>query len=201
MSTLVCKDSATALQCFPAEIWKAIFAFACLDDGTTGCSLALVSTYIAEVSREVRYQSVSINGYSQLLDLISTLEQVPPVARRVRHLFVGEKFDPTCAIRATFPAVMCSRTRIELSCPSVKLSAEFHNTVAHLLSLVSSTLETLTLIILPCDPTPFSISPLPSLTELSIYGGWTERPIFTNACKLTQTATLFPSLLRLHFSG
>ncbi|KDQ64077.1 hypothetical protein JAAARDRAFT_187454 [Jaapia argillacea MUCL 33604] len=184
MSTPVCKDNALALQRFPVEIWKAIFAFACLDGGTTGFSLALVSTYIAKVSREVRYQSVSINGHSQLLGL------------------QWEKFNPTCAIGSTFPAVGCFRTtRSQLPCPSIKLSTEFHDIVAHLLGLVSSTLETLTLIIHPCDPTPFSIYPLPLLTELSIYGGWTERPIFTSASPPTKPATLFPSLLRLHFSG
>ncbi|KZP02951.1 hypothetical protein FIBSPDRAFT_769676, partial [Athelia psychrophila] len=43
---------------FPFEIWRPIFRLACVDDGTTGCSLSIACKYFREASAPYRYYSI-----------------------------------------------------------------------------------------------------------------------------------------------
>lgn len=70
------------------EICELIFSFACLDSGYTGRSLSLVSKYISETSKPVKFQSLVLRNLSQVQALASILEKIAPHHRRVRHLCV-----------------------------------------------------------------------------------------------------------------
>jgi hypothetical protein len=74
-------------QC-PVELWERIFALACLDDGTTGRSLSLVSKYISNISKSFKLQSLAIRNLYQAEGLASTLKKLSYNERRVVHLFV-----------------------------------------------------------------------------------------------------------------
>lgn len=73
----------------PPEVWVRIFSFACLDTGFTGRSLSLVSKYICEVSKPVKFQSIALHGHDQILAFAALLERIPPHLRRVRNLLVS----------------------------------------------------------------------------------------------------------------
>ena len=72
----------------PPELCEHIFSFACLDDGYTGRSLSLVSRYISETSKPVRFQSLVVRNLPQAQALASILEKASLLHRRVRYLFV-----------------------------------------------------------------------------------------------------------------
>lgn len=78
-----------AINRTPAEVWGRIFEFACVDGGTTGRSLALVSKYFYTISRLYRLQSVSVQGPEELQLFLRLLKQTPPHQRRVRSLFIS----------------------------------------------------------------------------------------------------------------
>ncbi|KAI0042107.1 hypothetical protein FA95DRAFT_1500500, partial [Auriscalpium vulgare] len=70
----------------PPEIWDAIFAFACTDDGSTGRALALTSHWTHTLSAPYTLQSLEACSARELLPLAAMLEARPPARRRVRHL-------------------------------------------------------------------------------------------------------------------
>ncbi|EPQ54801.1 hypothetical protein GLOTRDRAFT_42902, partial [Gloeophyllum trabeum ATCC 11539] len=72
----------------PLEICERMFSFACTDDGTTGCSLSLVSRYVRDASRRVRLQSVALQTYQQMQKFCVMVENLPPRHRRVHHLLL-----------------------------------------------------------------------------------------------------------------
>ncbi|KAL1753073.1 hypothetical protein FB107DRAFT_264839 [Schizophyllum commune] len=75
------------MDALPAELWCAIFEFACTDDGSTGASLALVSSYAQSLSQQYRLQSIAIRGRTQLAQLARKLETLP-LSHRPRCLFM-----------------------------------------------------------------------------------------------------------------
>jgi hypothetical protein len=72
----------------PPELCEHIFSFACLDDGSLGRSLSLVSRFVSEASKPVRFQSLAVRNLPQAEALASILEKASPLHRRVRHLLV-----------------------------------------------------------------------------------------------------------------
>src|ERR1700727_2878605 len=77
----------TPMDKCPPEICLIICTLATFaDDGSTGCSLSLVSRYIHNVSKPVKLQSVSIRHLDNLRAFAKVLETSPPKLRRVRHL-------------------------------------------------------------------------------------------------------------------
>ncbi|KIM74392.1 hypothetical protein PILCRDRAFT_80097, partial [Piloderma croceum F 1598] len=84
----VLSPSPSVFDKLPPELCEHIFSFACLDDGYTGRSLSLVSRYISEASKPVRFQSLVVRNLPQAQALASILEKESPLHRRVRHLFV-----------------------------------------------------------------------------------------------------------------
>ncbi|KAL1685789.1 hypothetical protein GGG16DRAFT_97526 [Schizophyllum commune] len=75
------------MDALPAELWCAIFEFACTDDGSTGASLALVSSYVQSLSQQYRLQSIAIRGRTQLAQLARKLETLP-LSHRPRSLYI-----------------------------------------------------------------------------------------------------------------
>ncbi|KAJ7353412.1 hypothetical protein DFH08DRAFT_774426 [Mycena albidolilacea] len=78
-----------ALGTIPPEIWTEVFAFSCTDDGCTGRALSLVSRAAHLVSKPLKYQSIVVTGFHELLKLLAVLCELPPGERRVKYLFVG----------------------------------------------------------------------------------------------------------------
>ncbi|KAF7967344.1 hypothetical protein HWV62_34679 [Athelia sp. TMB] len=79
-------DHTHSMEWMPVELWRPIFMMACVDDGTTGCSLSRVSKYIRDVSAPFRYYSVGIKGLASALLFAELLESSPDI--RVTHLFL-----------------------------------------------------------------------------------------------------------------
>ncbi|KAJ3473608.1 hypothetical protein NLI96_g12915 [Meripilus lineatus] len=80
------------LDVFPDEIWAMIFKQACTDDGTTGRSLSLVSRYVSQVSRPMKYNSIALQGHKQIKRFLKHLlahsnDDVP----KVRHLLINQR--------------------------------------------------------------------------------------------------------------
>ncbi|KZP20263.1 hypothetical protein FIBSPDRAFT_861781 [Athelia psychrophila] len=72
------------MEWIPIEVWRPIFMMACVDDGSTGCSLSRVSKYIHEVSSPFRYYSIGIKGLASALLFVELLERSPDI--RITHL-------------------------------------------------------------------------------------------------------------------
>lgn len=73
----------------PPELWTRISAYACVDDGTTGRSLSLVSRYISQASDPFRLQSICVCG-EKLEPFLEMLDALRPGVHRVRHLFLSD---------------------------------------------------------------------------------------------------------------
>ena len=76
-------------RCPPEILWK-IYGFACTDDGYTGRSLSLVSRYIHESSKPVKFQSLAVRGAWQAVECAALLESTPSHLRRVDNLFISD---------------------------------------------------------------------------------------------------------------
>lgn len=74
------------IERIPVEVWCHIFMMACVDDGSTGCSLSRVSKYIRAVSAPFRYYSVGIKGLASALLFRELLERSPNIC--INHLFL-----------------------------------------------------------------------------------------------------------------
>ena len=77
------------MERIPPEVWATIFRLACVDGGTTGCSLALVSSHIREVSAPYRLRSVSLHGPAKIQSFLTSLERTPTHLRCVRNIFIS----------------------------------------------------------------------------------------------------------------
>ena len=76
----------------PAEIWQHIFSFACLDDGSTGRSLSLVSTHFRAISAPFKYQSISITHWSQIIAFSKIICKLPASQKKITSLFVHHPY-------------------------------------------------------------------------------------------------------------
>jgi hypothetical protein len=73
---------------FPVEIWHLIFSLACIDDGSTGRSLSLVSTHFREISAPFKYQSIAITHWSQIIAFSQFFCKLPASQKKTLFLFV-----------------------------------------------------------------------------------------------------------------
>jgi hypothetical protein len=73
---------------FPAEIWHLIFSLACTDDGSTGRSLSLVSTYFRDISAPFKYRSIAIIHWSQIIAFCQFFCKLPASQKKTVSLFV-----------------------------------------------------------------------------------------------------------------
>ena len=77
---------------FPLEIWHIIFSFACIDDGSTGRSLSLVSTHFREISAPFKYQSIAITHWSQIIAFSKFFCKLPASQKKIIFLFVHHPY-------------------------------------------------------------------------------------------------------------
>jgi hypothetical protein len=162
----------SAVENCPAEIWSRIFSEACMDDGSTGRSLSLVSKYIRDTSKPYKYQCLFVEE-RQLRLLVSTLKMIPLEFRRVRHLFLSSK--PWASNHIAY------------------LDGEFFNTDKNrLLILVSSTLQTLEVGSFNADL--YLAFQMPALLDLTLHGFacFKQPPSRHIVC--------YPQLQRLHIT-
>jgi hypothetical protein len=79
------------LSILPPELWRKIFAFACVDGGATGCALALVSRSMRALAASTRFHSVLVVGFRGMKCFAHTLQHTPEQNRRVRFLFISDQ--------------------------------------------------------------------------------------------------------------
>jgi hypothetical protein len=77
----------------PTELCTRIFSLACLDDGTTGRMLSLVSKYVHQVSKSVKFQSIVLRGFKQTCQFLAVLQTTPKKHQHVYHLFVHDDYN------------------------------------------------------------------------------------------------------------
>ena len=77
---------------FPLEIWHIIFSLACIDDGSTGRSLSLVSTHFREISAPFKYQSIAITHWSQIIAFSQFFCKLPASEKKTVFLFVHHPY-------------------------------------------------------------------------------------------------------------
>lgn len=155
----------------PPELHSYICSLACTDDGYTAQSLSLTSKYFAQITHPYVYQSICVSDSSRIRILAHKLQNIPPHQRRIRHLFICD----TSGDR-------------DLVTP-----------ITSILSLASSTLETLALVASSPLTSTSLIARLfrtqfPRLYELTISGHY---PFPSSS----STSPRFPSLERLHLLG
>ncbi|KDQ62125.1 hypothetical protein JAAARDRAFT_189495 [Jaapia argillacea MUCL 33604] len=213
------------LEDCPAEICELIFTYACVDDGSLGRSLSLVSRYIKDVSRTTRYQSVSISGLDEMLSLNTILEGSPPEYRKVRNLFIQIRFPrkqtvkpakksgmvvrffrrkffarrgdpPTSAVPPAGPPEDAGDPTSQTASSDGLCLAMQTFCAVEILSQVASTLRTLTVVMPYSRKYPLAPVPLPHLTELTLYGSCGTHAFWDFA-----NAHSLPSLQRLHLAG
>ena len=77
---------------FPVEIWHLIFSLACIDDGSTGRSLSLVSTHFREMSAPFKYRSIAISHWSQIIAFSQFFCKLPASQKKIVALFVHHPY-------------------------------------------------------------------------------------------------------------
>jgi hypothetical protein len=188
------------MESSPPEICHKIFTEACLDDGSTGRSLSLVSKYIHEASSPTRFQNIALHGYMQITAFADILERTPPHLRRVCHLFICTGSPPWTGLSDASPSVMGAPWRENdvygrNVFDQVRLFQQDRDTSAaidRILLLIAPTIETLALFFTYEWRSVLLSLPLPNLTELTIRGSYFEPE--TKDVPLV----LFPSLRYLH---
>jgi hypothetical protein len=76
----------------PVEIWHLIFTLACTDDGSTGRSLSLVSTYFCDISAPFKYRSIAITHWSQIIAFSQFFCKLPASQKKTVYLFVHHPY-------------------------------------------------------------------------------------------------------------
>lgn len=158
----------------PPELWAKIFSFACLDDGTTGRTLSLVSKYVHHVSKPSKLQSTVLRGLDQTVAFLLLLGATPEHHRRVCHLFVYECHEDDVQPRSMW---------MSMSGP-----------LKHILHIVRDTLQTLAI---RFDHSHmYSLYPmdLPALEELTVFSTIIDNSYKAPIKPLTR-------LKRIHYGG
>ncbi|KAH9926843.1 hypothetical protein B0H21DRAFT_137294 [Amylocystis lapponica] len=200
---------------FPAEIWTRIFSLACTDDGSTGRSISLVSTYIHDVSLPIQLQSIALAGHRQLHRFADMLERRPPHLRNVRNLCVSHE-SPQSAEgleNAAFaqawnkynvvegdPTMLTQQPSYPYIVDEMKafhqwIKQQFFEAVARVLQIVAPDVQTLALQSGPYFSPALLNDHFPSLVELAVDG-------VTSGLRDPQSSEItlprFPSLKYLH---
>ena len=78
------------METCPIEIWHEIFAIACTDGGLTGRSLSLVSKHFHDISGPLKYQSIAITRWRQLIAFSQSFShwQLPDFQKKIKYLFI-----------------------------------------------------------------------------------------------------------------
>jgi hypothetical protein len=76
------------MDTFPDEIWMFIFSEACIDDGTTGRWLELVSNDFQRLSKPFKYQSICLRRVKQIIMFDPVVKSLPPGFNDVQYLHI-----------------------------------------------------------------------------------------------------------------
>ncbi|KZT61186.1 hypothetical protein CALCODRAFT_491599 [Calocera cornea HHB12733] len=211
----------------PVEIHRKIYAMACMDDGSAGCALSLVSRAVRDVSADYRWFSIAVSGGRQAHSLLKTLSALPAGERKVIHLYISDGDRPVRGPRSPRLVTMQAAEQAlfgddddddELDIRAITAlfrvfgqdsTPPIGRSIMELLQLLSSTLETLFLLLLSLPPgldprlgSLLSDSPpqlrgldlsrlsLPALTELTLRGVY----------GLPSSLTFAPALKLLHIA-
>ena len=83
-----CQSKNSNMDTFPDEIWMSIFSEACIDDGTTGRWLELVSKDFQRLSKPFKYQSICLRRAKQIITFDSIAKSLPPGFNDVQYLHI-----------------------------------------------------------------------------------------------------------------
>ncbi|TFK69273.1 hypothetical protein BDN72DRAFT_897381 [Pluteus cervinus] len=86
---------------FPPELWNEIFESSCIDGGTTGVSLSLVSKSFNIISAPFKFKSVSLRSVKSVSLFLDNLENTPPRFRYVQYLNIGLDSDAVATFLST----------------------------------------------------------------------------------------------------
>jgi len=199
----------------PAEIWTKIFSFACTDDGSTGRALSLVSKYIRNTSKLVKFQSISVVGYDQICAFTTFIKRNREIIPQIRHLFLSScdyldqnrrltllewadrgvvMMPPEDGWSPNVDLAMILRDRDAVIQRSHRYRRAKASAMMELLELVAPTILTLSIYSEHGEirfPLPFAF---PQLLELDTH----NTPIVWSS---NEIPGLLPSLGRLHISG
>lgn len=209
----------------PPEICAQIFTYACTDGGYTGRSLSLVSRYIHETSKPLKFQSISIHNHQQISSFSHLIESTPVHLRNVSYLLVsnedrnltadssrntyaGDREWSSSSILSRVVPAWAKRRHEQPDSVAQSLSRDqfFLAALLNILRSVSETLMMLTIsfechwtTVKPYNAEKLRLPPLPRLTDVSInYRAATDAPF--NYVILSCPTTL-PALRRLDISG
>ncbi|THH21081.1 hypothetical protein EW146_g417 [Bondarzewia mesenterica] len=173
---------------YPVEVWCAIFAFACTDEGTTGCSLALVSRWTRQLSAHVRLQSLAAKDAKQLSRLADMLERTPREHRRTRFLTLSD----SSVVYYVNGKIVQRLVGMDTYCSPLEARTVAED-VTRILATISSTLQILSMDLSHSACFPYTLVPvhLPVLQELAVKG---KRSLPTTSAPFHP----LPSLKRLH---
>ena len=111
----------------PVEIWHIIFSFACIDDGSTGRSLSLVSTHFREISAPFKYQSIAISHWSQIIAFSHFFCKLPASQKKTIALFVRHPFPFLDIDRCPSPSMGSDQTSDDLESSEESEDIEMHD--------------------------------------------------------------------------
>jgi hypothetical protein len=196
--------SFTFMDRIPSELWTKIFSFACLDDGTTGRTLSVVSNYVHHVSKPAKFQSIVLRGLHQTVAFLALLQATPEHHRRVYHLFAYEShedfgfFGERQWIEDSMSDVL--NKILHIVSPTLQtLAIRFdHSSMCPLYPLELPVLEELTIFSTRIDYSYIEpITPLPRLKQVHYAGkfGQYDLGIFSALCELA------PHLTHFRYSG
>ncbi|KAH9895056.1 hypothetical protein C8Q73DRAFT_485268 [Cubamyces lactineus] len=163
------------LSAVPIEMWRIIFAYACIDGGRTGIALSSVSKLVRTLSTPYRFHSVRLattRGISKFLTCYriavaaAAAEEID--TPRVRHLLLSFLPGETDMICLEGPVV--GRDVYSYYEAKEAWNRRFAELTSNLLSLVGSHLETMTVLQSPGIPLPMIRCQLPALRELTLLG-------------------------------
>ncbi|KAK0202986.1 hypothetical protein DFS33DRAFT_1385349 [Desarmillaria ectypa] len=180
-------NSAHNASNLPCEIWLEIFKLACMDGGSTGRTLSLVSRPFYNLAKETRFYSIFIYGLRQLNALYSVLYKTAPAYRHVHHLYFDMEIHPNDS----------ESSKKELAAyRSNRAVFDFYENHLYerLMDMMSPTLETFHVYhsgFCACDMLP-PVS-LPYLVELSFRG-----PFPVHLSK-NEELPIFPRLRYIHY--
>lgn len=87
-------SSIPLLDALIPELWLYIFSIACVDDGSMGRTLSLVSRDVNQLSSHAKYQSICIVGLRKATRFLCTLREIPDFRRRIRYLCISNPDAP-----------------------------------------------------------------------------------------------------------
>ncbi|TFK71643.1 hypothetical protein BDN72DRAFT_837361 [Pluteus cervinus] len=141
---------------FPPEIWAAVFAQACLDQGHTGRAISLVSKAFENICQPFKLQSLAVRGMPQVTGCIEMLQRTPVQFRAIKYLFISSFLPP--------------EDNVEGALWDADTEEELYEFILALLSVARPTVQVLHIVFGMEHPCLFPPIDLPCVTDLTLQG-------------------------------